>query len=64
MIGEGTSPNEPTGRHNPHHAFDLTILNERANPIVPYATTPAIARSLLGVYPMGLLSVAYSRREG
>ena len=62
MVGEGASPNEPICRHNGHSAFDLITLNENANPIVPYATTPAIAR-LLGVYPVGLFA-ACLRREG
>lgn len=54
-VGNGALPNAPTGRHNAHHAFDLITLNARAFPAIPYMVAAAIARALLGVYPVGLL---------
>ena len=62
-MGEGVLQIAPIGRHNAHHAFDFISLNDSADAINPYAIAAAIARALLGTYPVGL-SVAYPRREG
>ena len=53
IVGEGASPNEPNGRHNAHHAFDVITLSDSAIPITAYAIIPVRARALLGVYPVG-----------